>query len=121
MLTISMFVWWYSEGWTQVFGSLNRRLRKTLTLFSVGTLIRTLFAPWRRIMSAPAKGIRGHLYAALDNLVSRCVGFVVRFFVLLAGLIMLALVATASILEIIIWPLLPVTGVVCLVLGIAKL
>lgn len=121
MLAVSMLSWWYGQGWAQVLGSLGRRLQKTINAFSVGTLLRTLFAPWRRIISAPGKGISGHLYAALDNLVSRVIGFIVRLFVLIAAILMLATVLIISVIELVIWPLLPVALVICLIEGLVKL
>jgi hypothetical protein len=44
----------------------------------------------------------------LDNLVSRCVGFTVRLLVLFAAIIILFVVGVIAIVELIVWPLLPI-------------
>lgn len=79
--------------------------------FSVATLARTLFSPWRRIISGGGRSLDDKLRATLDNFVSRCVGFVIRFFVLIAaGFVMLG-AFLAAVLITGIWPLLPLAFV----------
>lgn len=104
---LSLFSWWYGAGWRQVAGSIGPRLRSVANDFSVGQLFRTLFAPWRRIITYPGASIIDRFHAWIDNMFSRMIGFVVRFFVLLAAFVSLAAVAVFSIVEIIVWPLLP--------------
>jgi hypothetical protein len=87
-------------------------------MFSVPILIRTLFAPWRRIITYPGATIDAKLRAAGDNMVSRVVGFSVRSMVLFSAGVMLVLVAAVAALQLIIWPLIPVAVVVAIVKGI---
>lgn len=121
MLAISMLTWWYTKGWANVLASLSARLRKAYETFSVSMLLRTLFSPWRRIISVPGKRLIDHLYATLDNLVSRFVGFFARLFVLIAALVSLVFILLVSLLELIFWPLLPVAVIMCLIAGFIKL
>lgn len=118
MLAAQFFVWWYGEGWrTQ--GRLGRqRLTRTARSFSAPLLIRTLFAPWRRVVTNPGAGLDAKLQAMGDNLVSRAVGFTVRIFVLLTAGIMLFIIGVAAVVELVAWPLIPLAIVAGLVKGL---
>jgi hypothetical protein len=107
MLLVAFFGWWYGRGWAQVAQSFSRRLKGVMDLFSVEQLLRTLFAPWRRIITYPGASLAEKWRAWGDNLFSRVIGFVVRLFVLLAAFASLILIAILTVLEILIWPLLP--------------
>ncbi len=121
MLIMSFFSWWYGRGWKSVLGSFSPRLRETANNFSVGQLGRTLFAPWRRIITPPGSSFEDKMRALGDNLVSRAVGFVVRLCVLLAALVCVAVIAVVTLAEMIIWPLLPLAVPGFLVAGLSLL
>lgn len=55
---------------------------------------------------------------ALDNFVSRCVGFVVRFTVLLAALFGMLISFLFGVVTMLLWPLIPLLVVYCVVRGI---
>ncbi len=118
MLAVSFVRWWYGTGWKLVNRTVRRRLERTAASFSVPTLIRTLFAPWKRIVTAPGAGIDAHLRAMGDNAVSRTVGFIVRLTVLLAAGLTLGGIAIAGILQFILWPLVPLLAVGCIIGGL---
>lgn len=118
MLIMSFFSWWYGAGWRAVLGSFGPRLRGVRDGFSVEQLLRTLFSPWRRIISYSGKGLDAKLRAMGDNAVSRVIGFFVRFFVLLGALIATIAVLLFTTLELIIWPLLPLAIPGCLIAGL---
>ena len=86
--------------------------------FSVVQLLRTLVQPWRRIVTYPGASLDAKVKAKLDNLISRAIGFVVRFSVLLAAVLTLAVVAILTVVEVIIWPLLPLAVPGCLIAGV---
>ena len=104
---IAFFSWWYGRGWQQVVGDFKLRVSNVIDSFSVRQLSKTLFAPWKRIVTQPGRNLEDHLHAAADNAFSRAVGFVVRLGVLFAALIAILVVGLLSIIEIIAWPLLP--------------
>lgn len=52
----------------------------------------------------------------LDKLISRTIGFIARTFTILAGIIALTLKAVLGLLQIALWPLMPVMPVVGLIL-----
>jgi hypothetical protein len=111
MLALEFFTWWYSQGWSLLVHNAKHRLVRT------SHLIRTLFAPWKRITTQPGAGLEAHVQAATDNFVSRCIGFVVRIFVLFAALVIVCIVTVIAVLQIILWPLLPPAVLVCTVKG----
>jgi len=120
MIALEILGWWYSQGWMQAAKNAEARLVKVSHLFSVPILIRTLFAPWRRIITYPGAGIEAQMRALGDNLVSRFVGFTVRCFVLLSAGLLLMVMSLLTFVELIVWPLVPVAAVAALVAGIAK-
>ncbi len=114
----SFFSWWYGLGWKEVVASLRPRLRTVSEAFSVKQLLRTMFEPWRRITSNPGRSLGDRFQAWADNMFSRAIGFVVRSFVLLGAGVTLILIAILTIIEIVLWPILPVAIPVLLVLGV---
>ena len=118
MVILSLLSWWYSQGWMEVYKSAGERLVKVSHLFSLPILIRTLGAPWRRIITYPGAGLDAKIRAFGDNLVSRAIGFTVRLLVLLTAAIILVVTAVFDIVTIVLWPLVPAGIIVCLVKGL---
>ncbi len=118
MLLTSFFSWWYGAGWRSVAASFSPRIQGVLAGFSVPQLLRTMFAPWRRIITYPGRSLEERFRAWGDNLFSRAIGFVVRVFVLMAAFVTVGLVALLTALQLIIWPLLPFAVPGCLVAGL---
>jgi hypothetical protein len=118
MLILSFFSWWYGRGWQQVARGFGPRLRGVMNAFSVSQLLRTLFAPWRRIITYPGASLEDRFRAWGDNMFSRVIGLVVRLFVLLGAAMTLVLVALLTVAELVIWPLLPVAVPGCLIAGL---
>jgi hypothetical protein len=118
MLAVAFVRWWYGTGWKQVAANVRLRLKRTADSFSVQTLARTLFAPWKRIVSAPGSGIDAHLRAIGDNAVSRAVGFTVRLTVLLTAGLCLLFMVVAGILQIILWPVVPLAAIGLIIKGL---
>jgi len=118
MLVASFFSWWYGAGWAKVMRSLRPRLRGVMDNFSVKQLLKTLFAPWRRIVTYPGRSLGERFRALGDNLVSRIIGFIVRVLVLLAAAVILLTITVLTLIEVIIWPLLPLAVPGCLIAGL---
>lgn len=119
LMLLAFFSWWYGAGWKQVTDSLQSRLNSVLNNFSVRQLLRTLFSPWRRIITPSGRSLDAKLRAAGDNAFSRVIGFIVRLLVLFAAGIALLLVALLSLLELAVWPLLPLAIPGCVIAGLA--
>ena len=118
MAILSLFGWWYSQGFKSAVIHAGERISKTFQLFAIPILLRTLFAPWRRIVTAPGAGLDAHIRAAIDNMVSRVIGFLVRILVLVAAVLLLFLASIASLLEILSWPLIPIIGPLLIIKGL---
>lgn len=117
MFFVELLQWWYGRGYKHLIASLKRRIGLIATSFSVALLLRTLFAPWRRIITYGGDSLQDRLKAVLDNLVSRLVGGAIRTIVLVsAGLIMVLISFGGAILAIV-WPLLPPLAVVLVIRG----
>lgn len=115
--------WWYSAGWQWAFHhAITERLRWCLETFSLGTLIKTLFAPFKQTYSGNVKGSLGdHFRAFVDRTISRVVGFFVRSFLIFAALISMLFVITSGLLLILLWafiPLLPAFGLIFFAVGL---
>jgi hypothetical protein len=118
MLFLSFFQWWYGPGWRQVHGAIGTRVVGVIAAFSVPQLLKTLFAPWRRIITYPGASLEARFKAWGDNLVSRVIGFFVRLFVLLGAGVSLTVVLILSVAELLAWPLLPLMIPVFLILAV---
>lgn len=118
MLLASFFSWWYSRGWRDVLTSLSSRTQGVAATFSVSQLLRTLFAPWRRIISYGGDAFADKVRAWFDNIFSRAVGFVVRLIVLFTALLVTIAVVIFTLIEMIVWPLLPLAVPVLIVVGL---
>lgn len=120
MLALAFFSWWYGTGWKLVSKKTLNTQKSILQIFSVSLLLKTLFQPWRRIITHPGASASDHFHAALDNLVSRFIGFLVRSFVIVGALISSGLMAIVGTLQLILWPLVPPAIIATIVLGFIK-
>jgi hypothetical protein len=118
MLLVSFFSWWYGRGWAQVATSFSSRLGTVADTFSTTQLLQTLFAPWRRIITYPGASLGERMRAWGDNVFSRLIGFIVRFFVLLAALIAAIGTIIFTTIEVLVWPILPLAIVGFIIAGV---
>lgn len=107
MLMVSLLSWWYSDGWRTFAKELFRGLRNTVDFFSISSLFKTFFAPFRQI-SANEK--------FLDRLISRIVGSTVRFFLIIFGTLAIILEAIFGGVMMILWFLIPLMPIACVIL-----
>lgn len=120
MLLMQLLSWWYGRGWKRSAMSVRKHLTGVSHLFSVPILLRTLWSPWRRIVSYPGASIDAKLRALGDNMVSRMIGFTVRLLVLFTAGISLLVTSLGGIMVIIAWPLVPVLIVGSLIMGVIR-
>lgn len=107
MLFFQLLTWWYGRGWQDTARNAWLRLIRVAHLFSVPILVRTLWAPWRRIITYPGASIDAKLRAIGDNMVSRVIGFSVRMLVLIAAGLILLLTSVLGMVLVVLWPLVP--------------
>jgi len=124
MAVAEIFLWWYAAGW-RTFTQKNRNAISSITdFFSMSSLIRTLFKPYRQISAETANAnssldLKFHMF--LDRLISRFVGFCSRLILLLAGSVIILIGGVFSLILIILWPfipLLPIVGIILTVMGV---
>ena len=118
MLLTAFISWWYGDGWKAVFQSYGRRLHTLSETFSTRQLVRTLFEPWRRIITYPGSSINDKFRAWGDNVVSRAVGFCVRLLFLATGMLSALAIIIFTTIELILWPLIPILIPIFLIGGL---
>jgi hypothetical protein len=117
-MIFELLSWWYGPGWKQALHRIFKWATDTERAFSAGLLLRTLFAPWRRIISAGGRSLDAKIRDALDNLVSRLVGACVRSFVLIAAGAAIVGASLFGAFVAIAWPLIPPAIIYCIVRSI---
>ena len=125
MAFTEMFLWWYTHGWHVFTQKLKISLANITDFFSMDSLIRTLFKPYRQIPAESASAnasldLKFHMF--IDRLVSRIIGFFSRLILLITGTLIIALGGICSLLLIILWPiipLMPIAGIILTIIGVA--
>ena len=122
MLFISLFKWWYHDGWIQRARTLNTRLDGVIDYFSIDLLAKTLFAPFRQDGVGRVDGpLEVKMRALLDNLMSRVIGAIIRTVILIAGIITIAGYVVYGFIMLIVWAIVPVApfvGIALAVIGV---
>lgn len=117
MLIVGLIRWWYIDGWLGQLQKIRDAFARVADRFSIGLLIKTLFAPFRQISSDEQGRDPGSKMAVLlDKLISRVIGGFMRTVMIIVGSVTLCLLAVLSLLRLVVWPLVPVAPVVGLVL-----
>ena len=120
MVIISLLSWWYSEGWLEQISLTKRSFIKLADKFSIGMLLKTLFAPFRQISVGEQAGKTASLASVVaDKLISRLVGSVMRLVMVFVGMLALIIYAIISLLRLAGWPLLPLAPVLGLILMVS--
>lgn len=109
MLVLSLLRWWYGSGWVWAGSRLKERLSRIGRDYSVSILFKTLFKPWKQIISTAGSqstiGIKFNIL--IDNLVSRIVGFMVRSMTLMAAGFIWLLTLVVGLGVLMVWPAIP--------------
>lgn len=124
MAITEMFLWWYSQGWSVFIRKIHLFLTNIADFFSMSSLIRTLFQPFRQISAESANSdssldLKFQMF--IDRLVSRIVGFFTRLILLLVGCFIIIIGSVACLALIILWPFipfLPIAGIVLSIIGV---
>lgn len=121
MFLVGMLSWWYGHGWRQRFQIIKRRITRTSDFFSIGLLAETLFSPYKQISATTFNGPIGlQIRSFLDKTLSRIIGAIMRFFVIIAGVIVISVQAVVGVLVVVGWvfvPLMPIIGLLIWSIG----
>lgn len=112
--------WWYGAGWQWAAQrSILERLKSCNEMFSIGALFRTLFAPFKQTVTRGQGSLDMRMHIFMDNIISRFVGFFARSFIIVAGLAAALFVFVSGVLFTVLWPLIPLSLPIALVLLVA--
>lgn len=121
MFLVGLISWWYGDGFKRSLSGSAERLASTYDFFSISIILKTLFSPFRQISAGKVGGDFGSLLRGLvDKLISRTVGFVVRLFTLIAGVVALTGQLAGGVIVTAVWlvtPVIPVVGFILMALG----
>ena len=122
MFLVGLISWWYGRGWIGQWRRMSEHFSATLEFFSIGQLLITLFSPYRQISAGTTgSGAFGDVFrAAIDKLISRIIGAIVRFFTIIIGAVFITGEGLYAVLIMISWwlvPLMPVAGFVFFATG----
>lgn len=118
MIVLMWAQWWYGAGWKQCATRVADWLKAVEASFSLGILLKTLFSPWKQVITGSAGSIGDRFRAFIDNLVSRFVGFGIRIITLIAAGITLAVGVLGGALLVVAWPLIPIAVPVLIIWGL---
>lgn len=117
MFLVGIFQWWYGSGWLRHFRRSYVGLLRTANFFSIGLLFRTLFNPFRQISAGSVQGgLPEQLKAFADRSISRFIGANIRFWTIIAGLVVISARTIWVTVSIVAWTILPITPIVGLIL-----
>ena len=122
MAIFESYIWWYTKGWRIFISRVRAFLLSITDFFSMSSLIRTLFKPFRQISAnsastSPALDLKFQMF--IDRLVSRIVGFASRIVLLIVGSVILVLSSVISLVIIILWPFIPLAPIIGIVLAVS--
>ncbi len=103
------FSWYYKDAPKSILGIWRNFILFISNYFSIILLLKTLFAPWRRIAESYGRGFDfGRFISALTlNLFSRIIGFIIRSVVVAIGIAAEILVSILGAAIFIFWFFLP--------------
>lgn len=113
--------WWYSAGWQWAWErSVGQRIEWCVETFSLGTLVRTLFSPFKQTFAGQAKGSIGDLFRAfVDKTISRVIGFFVRSFLIGLALLCIVFVMLTGVVLLLLWPFIPLFPLIGFILFVS--
>jgi hypothetical protein len=117
---IAYIKWHYGQGLRELFGVAGNFLWFVANFFSFKLLLKTWFAPWKRLGEKYGGGLDLGAWASsvIVNALMRAVGFVTKTVVLLVGLVSYVLVLIFSFFIFIIWILAPLILIGSIVLSV---
>jgi len=98
-------------------------LKFGFNMFSIPLLLKTLFSPWHRYMTAYPEGIDpiGALKTLFGNIMSRIIGLIIRVVFIVLGLLFELFIIVAGLALFLVWIFLPILVLYLLFLGLTFL
>ncbi len=121
MFIVGLLRWWYTRGWHRRAELVLRRIDATMDFFSIGLLLKTMFALFRQDGAGSVDGpLSVKINAFFGRLISRCLGAMIRSTVLVIGLFAITGHALLGIAVLGLWavvPIFPIIGFLLMVSG----
>lgn len=122
LVFIDYFVWHYTAAFRDLAMIGLNFLWFTGHFFSVASLARTLFAPWKRIREPyRPEGIENFFATIVFNTISRIIGALIRLTVIAMGAACFVAVLAVTLVALVVWAVLPLLTVVILFTGVTRL
>lgn len=116
MLALALFSWWYTTAWKALGRRIGQRVDSAMDFFSVSLLLRTLFDPFRQISAGQVRGsLDAQMRAWADRTFSRFFGAFIRTIFILVGLLAAVFIMLLGLLQLVIWPLIPLLPAIGLI------
>ncbi len=117
---LNFISWYYFERTRAIIQVWKNFLKFNLAYFSTGFLLKTFFSPWRKYQWSYGRGldIGRYFQVFTSNLLSRVMGSIVRFFLIIIGAIFELLVFLLGIVAIVSWIFLPVILIIVFLFGL---
>ncbi|MCL2094663.1 hypothetical protein FWH13_00910 [Candidatus Saccharibacteria bacterium] len=108
-MLFGVFGWWYGSGLAAFVKWLKNRLQGTADMFSLGLMLKTLFAPFRQIGNegSDKTGLERSIDIFVSRLISRFIGLMMRSIMLIIGTVVLTLQILATVLALVIYLIIP--------------
>ncbi|MFA6475814.1 MAG: hypothetical protein WCV68_00195 [Candidatus Paceibacterota bacterium] len=124
-IIVNYLIWHYTRAVLEFSHIYKNILSFLINFFSIPVLVRSYFAPWRRMGEDYTKDIfhdfEDVVAVFVVNFIMRIVGVVMRTVIIIAGLLFVIIVALFYPVLLIVWLLLPLILVVLAMLGIGLL
>lgn len=119
---ITYISWWYLQEPVFIWKAIVALTKRVFHTFSINILLSTLFAPWKKdLIRAENVSLDVQFKIAIENLISRFVGFIIRFFTVIIGLIVTLMIFILGVAFIIFWFFVPVIIIWLIYQGIIKI
>lgn len=119
---IGFFQWWYSEGFVQAWRIILYAAGQFGDFFTLPTLVRTWFAPWKNDQLAAHNVSLGDQVKIWElNVASRFIGFLVRSLVIFITILGLAVLLLLGAFSLVIWLLIPLSPLLLVIVALVLL
>jgi len=108
-IPIQFFIWYLIDVPKQILSAWWNFLRFGMQYFSIPVLLKTLFAPWRKYQWSYGQGfdLQRFAEALATNIISRTLGAIMRFILIIIGLLAELFILIAGIIILTSWFILP--------------
>ena len=116
---LRFWAWYYTDAIKSLVKIWHNFIVFVREYYSIPLLLRTLFYPWRHDITKYGRGFSfKNFFETLSfNMISRGIGFTVRFFTVILGLVSLIGVIILGLIALILWIILPITLLFFIILG----